>query len=107
MKKRFSFPLVEKLNVLKADNDRDIYLVFEHMETDLVRAALRAVGGAFFTGHGGGCVAPLVPPNRTRPRRSPPLLRTRRTRRILRAATPRGGVRCHPTGPTACCWAGG
>ena len=28
-------------NVLKADNDRDIYLVFEHMETDL-HAAIRA-----------------------------------------------------------------
>ena len=29
--------IVSLLNVLKADNDRDIYLVFEHMETDLVR----------------------------------------------------------------------
>merc|ERR1711871_1149154 len=28
-------------NVLKADNDRDLYLVFEHMETDL-HAAIRA-----------------------------------------------------------------
>jgi mitogen-activated protein kinase 15 len=27
--------VVTLLNVLKADNDRDIYLVFEHMETDL------------------------------------------------------------------------
>ena len=33
--------IVSLLNVLKADNDRDIYLVFEHMETDLVRAPLR------------------------------------------------------------------
>ena len=30
--------IVSLLNVLKADNDRDIYLVFEHMETDLVCA---------------------------------------------------------------------
>ena len=29
--------IVTLLNVLKADNDRDIYLVFEFMETDLVR----------------------------------------------------------------------
>ena len=29
------------VNVLKADNDRDIYLVFEYMETDL-HAAIRA-----------------------------------------------------------------
>jgi serine/threonine protein kinase len=36
--------IVSLLNVLKADNDRDIYLVFEHMETDLVRA--RATGQA-------------------------------------------------------------
>ena len=33
--------IVSLLNVLKADNDRDIYLVFEHMETDL-HAAIRA-----------------------------------------------------------------
>ena len=33
--------VVSLLNVLKADNDRDIYLVFEHMETDL-HAAIRA-----------------------------------------------------------------
>ena len=33
--------IVTLLNVLKADNDRDIYLVFEHMETDL-HAAIRA-----------------------------------------------------------------
>ena len=30
--------IVTLTNVLKADNDRDIYLVFEFMETDLVRA---------------------------------------------------------------------
>ena len=29
--------IVRLQDVLKADNDRDIYLVFEHMETDLVR----------------------------------------------------------------------
>lgn len=29
------------LNVLKADNDRDLYLVFEYMETDL-HAVIRA-----------------------------------------------------------------
>ena len=34
--------IVSLLNVLKADNDRDIYLVFEHMETDLVRALATA-----------------------------------------------------------------
>ena len=33
--------IISLLNVLKADNDRDIYLVFEHMETDL-HAAIRA-----------------------------------------------------------------
>ena len=33
--------IVSLLNVHKADNDRDIYLVFEHMETDL-HAAIRA-----------------------------------------------------------------
>lgn len=33
--------IVSLLNFLKADNDRDIYLVFEHMETDL-HAAIRA-----------------------------------------------------------------
>jgi len=33
--------IVTLLNVLKADNDRDIYLVFEFMETDL-HAAIRA-----------------------------------------------------------------
>jgi mitogen-activated protein kinase 15 len=33
--------IITLLNVLKADNDRDIYLVFEHMETDL-HAAIRA-----------------------------------------------------------------
>ena len=33
--------IVRLTNVLKADNDRDIYLVFEHMETDL-HAAIRA-----------------------------------------------------------------
>ena len=33
--------IVTLLNVLKADNDRDIYLVFEYMETDL-HAAIRA-----------------------------------------------------------------
>ena len=32
--------IVSLLNVLKADNDRDLYLVFEHMETDL-HAAIR------------------------------------------------------------------
>jgi hypothetical protein len=33
------------LNVLKAENDKDIYLVFEYMETDLhAGAALRAPG---------------------------------------------------------------
>eukprot|EP00212_Chloropicon_laureae_P006727 CAMPEP_0197500706 /NCGR_PEP_ID=MMETSP1311-20131121/61662_1 /TAXON_ID=464262 /ORGANISM="Genus nov. species nov., Strain RCC856" /LENGTH=259 /DNA_ID=CAMNT_0043046461 /DNA_START=42 /DNA_END=818 /DNA_ORIENTATION=- len=33
--------IVRLLNVLRADNDRDIYLVFEHMESDL-HAAIRA-----------------------------------------------------------------
>jgi len=33
--------IIRLLNVLRADNDRDIYLVFEHMETDL-HAAIRA-----------------------------------------------------------------
>jgi mitogen-activated protein kinase 15 len=33
--------IVSLLNVLKADNDRDLYLVFEHMETDL-HAAIRS-----------------------------------------------------------------
>lgn len=34
-------PLRRILNVLKAENDRDIYLVFEYMETDL-HAVIRA-----------------------------------------------------------------
>ena len=33
--------IIKLTNVLKADNDRDIYLVFEYMETDL-HAAIRA-----------------------------------------------------------------
>ncbi|KAK5581277.1 hypothetical protein RB653_001308 [Dictyostelium firmibasis] len=33
--------IIKLLNVIKADNDRDIYLVFEHMETDL-HAVIRA-----------------------------------------------------------------
>ena len=33
--------IIRLTNVLKADNDRDIYLVFEYMETDL-HAAIRA-----------------------------------------------------------------
>merc|ERR1719274_490963 len=33
--------IVSLINVLKADNDRDIYLVFEYMETDL-HATIRA-----------------------------------------------------------------
>ena len=33
--------IIRLLNVLRADNDRDIYLVFEYMETDL-HAAIRA-----------------------------------------------------------------
>ena len=33
--------IITLFNVLKADNDRDIYLVFEYMETDL-HAAIRA-----------------------------------------------------------------
>jgi len=33
--------IVKLLNVLKADNDRDIYLVFDYMETDL-HAVIRA-----------------------------------------------------------------
>ena len=33
--------IVKLTNVLKADNDRDIYLVFEYMETDL-HAVIRA-----------------------------------------------------------------
>lgn len=33
--------IIKLLNVLKADNDRDIYLVFEYMETDL-HAVIRA-----------------------------------------------------------------
>lgn len=32
---RAVFPLRRLLNVLKAENDRDIYLIFEYMETDL------------------------------------------------------------------------
>lgn len=32
---RLEVCLYRLLNVLKADNDRDIYLVFEYMETDL------------------------------------------------------------------------
>ena len=32
---------VSLTNVLKADNDRDLYLIFEYMETDL-HAAIRA-----------------------------------------------------------------
>ena len=32
--------IVTLTNVLKADNDRDIYLVFEFMETDLVRTQI-------------------------------------------------------------------
>lgn len=31
------------LNVMKAENDRDIYLVFEYMETDLHAGALRRI----------------------------------------------------------------
>lgn len=34
-------PLVRLLNVLKAENDQDIYLIFEFMETDL-HAVIRA-----------------------------------------------------------------
>ena len=33
--------IIRLLNVLKAENDRDIYLIFEYMETDL-HAAIRA-----------------------------------------------------------------
>jgi len=33
--------IVQLFNVLKADNDRDIYLIFEYMETDL-HAVIRA-----------------------------------------------------------------
>ena len=33
--------IVQLFNVLKADNDRDIYLIFDYMETDL-HAAIRA-----------------------------------------------------------------
>jgi len=33
--------IIRLLNVLKAENDRDIYLVFEYMETDL-HAVIRA-----------------------------------------------------------------
>eukprot|EP00761_Pharyngomonas_kirbyi_P012417 gb/GECH01012444.1/.p1 GENE.gb/GECH01012444.1/~~gb/GECH01012444.1/.p1 ORF type:complete len:361 (+),score=46.75 gb/GECH01012444.1/:1-1083(+) len=33
--------LIRLINVLKADNDKDIYLIFEHMETDL-HAVIRA-----------------------------------------------------------------
>ena len=33
--------IVELCNLLKADNDRDIYLIFEYMETDL-HAVIRA-----------------------------------------------------------------
>ena len=31
----FDNAFVRLLNVLKAENDRDIYLIFEYMETDL------------------------------------------------------------------------
>lgn len=38
-KKAFDHPnIVKLLDVMKADNDKDIYLVFEHMDTDLHRA---------------------------------------------------------------------
>lgn len=30
--------IITLLNVIAADNDKDIYLVFEHMDTDLHRA---------------------------------------------------------------------
>ena len=30
--------IISLLNVLKADNDKDIYLVFDHMDTDLFNA---------------------------------------------------------------------
>lgn len=33
--------IVKLLNVMRADNDRDIYLIFEYMETDL-HAVIRA-----------------------------------------------------------------
>lgn len=33
--------IIKLLNVMKAENDRDIYLVFEYMETDL-HAVIRA-----------------------------------------------------------------
>ena len=33
--------IISLMNVLKADNDRDLYLIFEYMETDL-HAAIRA-----------------------------------------------------------------
>ncbi len=33
--------IIHLLNVLKAENDRDIYLIFEYMETDL-HAVIRA-----------------------------------------------------------------
>ena len=33
--------IIKMSNVLKAENDRDIYLVFEYMETDL-HAVIRA-----------------------------------------------------------------
>lgn len=36
-----SFPARRLLNVLRAENDKDIYLVFEYMETDL-HAVIRA-----------------------------------------------------------------
>ena len=33
--------IIRLLNVLKAENDRDVYLIFEYMETDL-HAVIRA-----------------------------------------------------------------
>ena len=37
--------VVKLLNVLKAENDRDIYLVFEYLETDLHAAILANILG--------------------------------------------------------------
>ncbi len=62
--------IITLLNVLKADNDRDIYLVFEYMETDLVRArSAAAAAAAAASGTRRLCPWPRPPaprPHRTR-----------------------------------------
>ena len=59
--------IITLLNVLKADNDRDIYLVFEYMETDLVRARSAAAAAAAASTRR---LCPLPRPPAPRPRRT-------------------------------------